>query len=527
MDKHPLLIVSNASVQKSSHSGFAWILAQATDPLWCGQGLAPGPVDDIHSGQAEAMGLLTALLFLSYYVKWYEPLQPTDLTCYCNNVGVITNIIAAQDVTNSCPNDTTANNCDLYFALADTIKSCSPIMLNFLHVQGHQDTKKDWPLMLAELYNVECDKHAKEYVTASQVLSTSLRNPKIEVAQPHLFIENKLICHQYLLALCEAAALLAYNNYLHKKLTWTRKDVTRIHWHTLAQAIHAFHPNSQWQIILFINNKLPLHMSKAHPHPGSKLCPSCQREEETIWHFLECQHCDRKASFTMLKNNLTKLSIQNQLHPSLLTSFWLGLVAIQTAIPYPIPLTTCPLKYASQPKNKQALAGTSSTKAMSPTSQWATGIDMLNPGLKFSGCQMLTQIIKMVWLNVFNNWKIWNQHFHNNAGQLSLPDYHQAVQTMYEQCHQLPPAAQEAIFNQPLAQILELPPAALHDWIKQSQKYMTQQLRAAKKWAKLRTADICSFFTKPTSKLWPSTTLGNPVTLNQCGSFLFTIGLER
>jgi len=96
-NKSSMIIVSDASVQKTGHSGFAWVIANDADPLWRGQGLAPGPEEDIHSGRAEAMGLLAALIFLSYYLSCYEPLQPTDVTCYCDNAGVITNIASTQE----------------------------------------------------------------------------------------------------------------------------------------------------------------------------------------------------------------------------------------------------------------------------------------------------------------------------------------------------------------------------------------------------------------------------------------------
>jgi len=39
-----------------------------------------------------------------------------------------------------------------------------------------------------------------------------------------------------------------------------------------------------------------------------------------------------------------------------------------------------------------------------------------------------------------------DQHLHQNHDQLNLPNYQQGVATLYEQRHQLPPAAQEALF---------------------------------------------------------------------------------
>ncbi len=62
--QHPILIISNASVQKTKQSGFAWVIAQDDQSLWKGVGLAPGTADNMYSGRAEAFGLLAALLFL-------------------------------------------------------------------------------------------------------------------------------------------------------------------------------------------------------------------------------------------------------------------------------------------------------------------------------------------------------------------------------------------------------------------------------------------------------------------------------
>jgi len=492
-NKNPVLIVSDASVQKNGHSGFAWIIADDADPLWRGQGLAPGHEDDIHSGRAEAMGLLAALIFLSYYLTCYEPLQSTAVSCYCDNAGVITKIESAQDEPTPRPNDTTANDSDLYVALADIIQKCNPLQLQFTHVAGHQDTKTKRPLTLPELYNVECDKRAKEFVTASPTLSTSIGNPEIDAAGPHLYIERKLICRQYLQALREAAALPAYYDYLQKKLHWTRQTVTTIHWHAFQQAIHGIHPNDQRRIVLLINDKLPLRASKAHPHPGSKLCPSCQREEETPGHFLMCQHRERNAAFTQLKNNLTKLVTQYQLHPSVFTSLWLGLVATRMHTPYPDIAGDLPnvLKPAVQ---EQTRIGWEQVYKGRITYQWAKAINHLHPGLSLSGCTVIVLIIKTVWQYLLDLWKLRNQHLHQDAGQMSLPDYRQAVQTMFDQRHQLPPAAQEAVFYRPIDQILALPPAAIREWILRSQKYIQQQTCAAKKRAKLNTQDIRSFF---------------------------------
>jgi len=494
MQQQPIMLVSDASVQKSGHSGFAWIIAHETTLLWRGQGLAPGPIEDMHSGRAEAFGILAALTFLQHYISCYNAvLEGTTLTCFCDNLGVITNITTFRNDEITCPNDATNDDRDLILAINDIVDKCHPLEIQFMFVKGHQDTKADRPLTLEETYNVECDKLAKAYVHSTASLSTSLDTPEIDAAQPHLCIAGKIICRRFLPALREQEARPAYHAYLCQKYNWTMDEASQVNWEALNLAICSTHPNDQRRIVLFINGKLLLRTSKAHPHPGSQLCPSCQRESEDKGHFLECNNIHRRRLFENFHRNLTALAVKFTLHPSVLTALWLGLLAVRTRTPYPNIHNDVPRDIAkaihSQTKIgwDQLYYGRLSTK-------WAQAIDTLHPTQALSGRQITTIIVQETWKYILETWTTRNQHLHNDKGQISLPDYRQAVQTMYETRHQLPAETQAAIFTTPIAQLLEQSPAFLCTWIMQSNKYIKQQLRAAKKRAKLQTPDIWTFF---------------------------------
>jgi len=91
--QRPLMIISDASVQKNGNSGFAWVIAQDASTMWHGLGLTPGPVEDMYSGRAEAYGLLAAVTFLQYYLKAFEMEIPlTTVQCFCDNAGILTNL---------------------------------------------------------------------------------------------------------------------------------------------------------------------------------------------------------------------------------------------------------------------------------------------------------------------------------------------------------------------------------------------------------------------------------------------------
>jgi len=145
------MLISDASVQKNGRSGFAWVIAAGPTPLWRGLGLAPGAADDIHSGRAEAFGLLAATIFIRHYLSYHPALaNDTTVKCFCDNSGVITNVTNLQQATPVRPNDTTNNNMDLYMEIHATATQCPRILFQYFHVKGHQDAKQNHQLTTSE-----------------------------------------------------------------------------------------------------------------------------------------------------------------------------------------------------------------------------------------------------------------------------------------------------------------------------------------------------------------------------------------
>jgi len=269
-------------------------------------------------------------------------------------------------------------------------------------------------------------------------------------------------------------------------------ETKQINWEALTIAIRANHPNDQRRLVLFINGKLPLCTSKAHPHPGSQLCPSCQREPEDRRHFLECDNIDRRRLFENLHRTLNATATKFTLHPTVFTAIWLGLLAVRTRTQYPNIDNEVPTELATAIQS-QTKIGWDQVYQGRLSKKWAYTIDKLHPTLALSGRQITTIIIQNIWKYILEIWSLRNSHLYNDNGNMSLPDYCQAVQTMYETRHQLPEETQAAIFTRPIDQLLEQSPAFLCTWILRSYKYIKQQLQAAKKHAKLHTLDIRSF----------------------------------
>jgi len=490
-----LTLVSDASVQKNKQSGFAWVINHGDTTIWNGVGLAPGNAEDMYSGRAEAFGMLAGLIFFSYYTSCYQKpaYQGTSLHCFCDNLGIITNVTELRQCHTPRPNDTTADDRDVYAAICDAAKSCAPIRTTFNHVKGHQDKDPNRPLTRTELLNIECDKRAKKYTTTTTTSSTALGNPMIPIAQPHLIIGNKIICRQVLTALRQAAAIPPYQKALQERYHWTPKDFRNVHWTTVQTALHNYSQEDQRRIVLFIHEKLPLRASKAHPHYGSQLCPSCQRTHEDPKHFLECTHPDRNKSFSELKNKLTLYATKLRLHPCLFTTIWLGLTSIRTDTPYPDVLNEA-MPSLHSPILSQTRLGWNQLYYGRFSNAWAKAIDETHPTLATTGENVITTLIKHLWDHFLAIWKLRNEHLHHNAGQLDLPNYQQAARTLYEQKHLLSSRAQDSLYKQPLEQVLNLPPPKLQAWVVRGYKYFTQQLKAEKKQAAMGTPDIRTFF---------------------------------
>jgi len=196
----------------------------------------------MHSGRAEAFGVLAALIFLRHYIESYGPhlFSASTIQCYCNNSGVITttNDLYATMITR--PNDTTNDDHDVYLAINETISQCAPVTLRFIHVKGHQDSKSKKPLTLIEQFNVDCDRRAKQYVTQSTISSTSFGNPAIPAAQPHLRIGGKLICRKLIPTLRQTMSMPEYHRYLLQKYSWKQSDAALLHWRVFQHALETF-----------------------------------------------------------------------------------------------------------------------------------------------------------------------------------------------------------------------------------------------------------------------------------------------
>jgi len=257
--------------------------------------------------------------------------------------------------------------------------------------------------------------------------------------------------------------------YLQLHLTWTHTDMHTVSWLTMQLALQNLPHQDQQCIVLFIHDKLPLRTSKFHPHLGSTLCPLCKREKDH-WHFLECNHKDWRKCFEQLRTDLNAVTEKYCLHPSVLTTFWLGL-AIRNDTPYP--QIEAELPPPLQPVFcQQTRLGWDQLYQGCLSIKWEKAIDALHPHLPSPSHQIMVTMLSKVWDYILSIWHLRNTHLHQDNDAMNLLDYQQAVRTMYEMQHQLPPVIRDAVFTRPLQEMLDQPPAILHKWLERSTLYI-------------------------------------------------------
>jgi len=194
-----------------------------------------------------------------------------------------------------------------------------------------------------------------------------------------------------------------------------------------------------------------------------------------------------------LKANLMAAAQKLRLHLCILTAILLGLAMVHHDLPYPDIVNEI-LPPLRSPIQCQSKLGWTQLYQGHILHWWVQAIDEIHPELALSSEQVMTQLLCIRWTDILDLWKTHNTHLHHQADQLDLPNYQQAIITLYEWRHQLPPDAQEALYQQPLEVVLEQPTPWLQTYAQRGLNYFNRQLKAAKTQACLNTLDICTFF---------------------------------
>jgi len=97
--------------------------------------------------------------------------------------------------------------------IVNAAKQLKPITFNYIHIRGHQDRCRQQWLTLQPRLNIECDKHASQYLTIAHTKKPQL-NLELPSCYPHLCIAGSTIVWNMHDSLCHAATTPDYHKYM-------------------------------------------------------------------------------------------------------------------------------------------------------------------------------------------------------------------------------------------------------------------------------------------------------------------------
>jgi len=123
---------------------------------------------------------------------------------------------------------------------------------------------------------------------------------------------------------------------------------------------------------------------------------------------------------------LNALSVKHRLHPSVLTTFWLGLLTIRNDTQYPQIKADLPLPLQSVFRVQTCLGWDQLYHGRISTN-WEKAIDAPHPQLPLPSRQIMVQMIRTVWDHILSTWRLRNTHLYQDNDAMNCQDYQQAV----------------------------------------------------------------------------------------------------
>jgi len=507
---HQITIVSDASMNAANNSCFAWVIATTTSE-WTGTGPVPGPAEDNHIGRAEAYGVLTALQFLHHYLTHYptDYSQAKPIKVFCDNCGVIqrTQQLLAPNV--RYPRDSIQDDYDLYATIAHIIVELNPIKVELAHIKGHQDKAKKAtqnqneqpqpPLTLEAQLNIQCD------AAAAKALSTDYKHGRhtpvlpLPPAYPHLYIQQCIIVRKIQQNLRDAAVTPNYRQYLMEKYQWTNRDCDNVNWNVIPLTMQRFPANDRQRLQKFLHDWLPLNGSHHTSRSAiTTLCPSCHKQDEDFWHFLECQHQPRPNLFRLLQKNLTALHVRHNIEPEMYQLLWQGLCSIRFNTPLPDPQDNYP-QALEQLYHDQKAIGWDQLYYGQIAVTWAHHLNYTSNG-SVNGTIFYSQVMNHIWRYILETWKQRNQNLHSKTQtEVDRSNLQQQVLNLIHTTKRYP-QLEHLVMDNTEINIMKRSIPAIRQWIVHSTVTIKQHIAAERKQAVLKTPDIRNYFVKKTTQ---------------------------
>ena len=208
-----------------------------------------------------------------------------------------------------------------------------------------------------------------------------------------------------------------------------------IEWQTINYAMQRFNLQDRIQIWKIIRKWTPTQVSPGN-YPSKekdRLCPTCNKYQETPEHLLHCISTVQDNLRQKLKTQMSMLHIKHNLNPHLFQMCWLGMTTLENPMDHTIdlypPIFHSIFRSQSQLGWKQLYYGQLSK-------EWMHFIGHNHP--EIDATKFYAKLIQLVWEYVLEVWTTQNQD--NNAATEQFPlNMLSKINGIYASCDHLPP----------------------------------------------------------------------------------------
>jgi len=216
-----------------------------------------------------------------------------------------------------------------------------------------------------------------------------------------------------------------------------------------------------------------------------RLCPTCNRYEETPAHLLQCESPTRHTHLQKLREQLTSLCMKHAMDPHWYQMWWFGLTKsdAHTIDMYP-PAFHLSFQTQSRLGWKQLYYGRFSK-------QWRNHLIKHQPHL--GPARILTKTLSIIWNYVLSVWLSRNSDQHASTDHFPL-NMESDLNGIYAAKDRLPQHTQERIFTLTKDELLAKPKQYILNWIRHTKHYIRAELKIIAKQQRTNNQDIRLFF---------------------------------
>jgi hypothetical protein len=270
------------------------------------------------SFRAEGYGIL-AVLRLVFYLRYFYVTRNTHLRfrLYCDSESLLKRIEASRSLRWVTPRRFLYSEVDVGMQILSAIRALG-LVVQFEHVEGHQEKYPERPLPWEAQLNQRCDEIATDHLEApTTTLPTVYFLPASKVS---ITVGKQTLTHHIptkLRTFVELSGIRAHFMERHKWDSLVIFDL--IDWSLFHTATLSTTFLRQLFVIKRVNSLLPYQRQQhQYNHSPSAHCPSnCACEDEDWVHFPRCVHPQRRQAWTAFVPVVSVVMERWQVDPSL------------------------------------------------------------------------------------------------------------------------------------------------------------------------------------------------------------------